>query len=98
MSVRVIGAGGITENVPVVVLDRVGLHGTERRQDFVRALVLDLDPVNETAGFEQAGIIGSDLLRFFRMEIDFEQALLILRPNNRRGENEAGGVRPPEGG
>jgi tetratricopeptide (TPR) repeat protein len=86
VSVRVVGAGGVTENVPIVVLDRLEIQGAPRRQDFVRAIVLDLDPVNETAGFEQAGIIGSDFLRFYRVEFDFDHGLLVLRPNAKRGD------------
>lgn len=94
VSVRVVGAGGVTENVPIVVLDRLMIQGSPQTHDFVRALVLDLDPVNETAGFEQSGIIGSDFLRFFRVEFDFDSGLLILRPNAKRGE-VAPGARPP---
>jgi Flp pilus assembly protein TadD/predicted aspartyl protease len=86
VSVRVVGAGGVTENVPIVVLDALMLAGSTRRQDFVRAIVLDLDPVNETAGFEQSGIIGSDFLRFYRIEFDFDHGMLVLRPNSKRGE------------
>lgn len=86
VSVRVVGAGGVTENVPIVVLDRLELQGAPPRNDFVRAIVLDLDPVNETAGFEQSGIIGSDFLRFYRLEFDFDRSMIILRPNSRRGD------------
>lgn len=82
VSVRVVGAGGVSENVPVVVLDRMSIAGTTRRQEFVRALVLDLGPINETAGFEQSGILGSDYLRFYRIEFDFPRHRLILRPYN----------------
>jgi cytochrome c-type biogenesis protein CcmH/NrfG/predicted aspartyl protease len=76
--VRVVGAGGITEDVPVVVLDRLTVRG--HRRDFVRAIVLDLAAVNETAGFQQAGIIGNNVLRHYRLEIDFARSQLILRP------------------
>ena len=84
VTVRVVGAGGVTENVPIVVLDRLLIDGSQRRQDFVRAIVLDLDPVNETAGFEQSGIIGSDYLRFYRVEFDFGGGRVILRPSGSR--------------
>jgi len=93
VAVRVVGAGGVTENVPVVVLDQLQIQGGVRRQEFVRAIVLDLDPVNETAGFEQAGIVGSDLLRFYRIEFDFARSRLVLRPNNRH----QGDLPQPEG-
>ncbi len=96
VTVRVVGAGGVTENVPIVVLDRLAIVGATRRQDFVRAIVLDLDPVNETAGFEQSGIIGSDFLRFYRVEFDFDQGMVILRPNAKRGDVAPVGRLPSE--
>jgi predicted aspartyl protease len=76
--VKVIGAGGIAENVPVIVMDKLAIEGMLRRH--VRALVLDLSAVNETAGFEQTGILGSDFLRSFRVELDFARNRLLLRP------------------
>lgn len=95
VAVRVVGAGGVTDNVPVVVLDRLQLKGSDRRHDFVRAIVLDLDPVNETAGFEQSGIVGSDMLRFFRIEFDFARGVIVLRPNNRLPNDSGPAPAPP---
>ena len=92
VGVRVVGAGGITENVPVVVLDRLQIVGSQSMQDYVRAIVLDLDPINETAGFEQGGIIGSDVLRLFRVEFDFDKGTVLLRPNTKRTGAQASGV------
>lgn len=86
VAVRVVGAGGVTDNVPVVVLDRLQLQGGGRLHEFVRAIVLDLDPVNETAGFEQSGIMGSDMLRFFRVEFDFARSTIVFRPNGRHSQ------------
>jgi tetratricopeptide (TPR) repeat protein len=81
--VQVTGAGGITDDVPVVVLDKLAVMGETPdqflRRDFVRALVLDLDTLNETAGFMQAGIIGGNVLRHYRLELDFSRGRLILR-------------------
>ena len=74
----------MTDNVPVVVLDKLQLQGSGRLHEFVRAIVLDLDPVNETAGFEQSGIVGSDMLRFFRVEFDFARGYIVFRPNGRQ--------------
>ena len=88
--VRVVGAGGITDNVPVVVLDQLYIQGAQRKSEFVRAIVLDLNPLNETSGFEQSGIIGSDFLRFYRLEIDFARGEIVLRPNGSRGSLTAG--------
>ncbi|MCC6743779.1 MAG: aspartyl protease family protein [Acidobacteria bacterium] len=96
VAVRVVGAGGVTDNVPVVVLDRLQLTGSERGHDFVRAIVLDLDPVNETAGFEQSGIVGSDLLRFFRVEFDFIRSVVVFRPNSRM-QTDSDPAPPPPG-
>jgi predicted aspartyl protease len=76
--VRVVGAGGITEGVPVIVLDRLSIQG--HRRDYVRALVLDLEPLNETAGFQQSGIIGNNVLRHYRIDIDFMRGQVTLRP------------------
>jgi hypothetical protein len=91
--VRVVGAGGISDNVPVVVLDQLFIQGAPRKAEFVRAIVLDLNPLNETSGFEQSGIIGSDFLRFFRLEIDFARGEIVLRPNGSRGALTAGPAR-----
>ncbi len=87
VGVRVVGAGGVTENAPVIVLDKLMINGSPNVQEFVRAIVLDLDPINETAGFEQGGIIGSDLLRLYRVEFDFDRGTVVLRPNSRRAES-----------
>lgn len=85
VTVRVIGAGGVTDNVPIVVLDRLALHGYGEAREFVRAVVLDLEPVNEAAGFEQAGIIGNDVLRFYRVEFNFARGSLVLRRHRSDG-------------
>ena len=95
VAVRVVGAGGVTDNVPVVVLDKLQLQGSARLHQFVRAIVLDLDPVNETAGFEQSGIVGSDMLRFFRIEFDFARGTIVFRPNNRTSTEVAPTPPPP---
>jgi tetratricopeptide (TPR) repeat protein len=82
--VQVTGAGGITDDVSVVVLDKFAMIGIQPdqslRRDFVRALVLNLNTLNETAGFMQAGIIGGNVLRHYRVELDFVRGRLILRP------------------
>jgi hypothetical protein len=81
--VQVTGAGGITDGVQVVVLDKLSVLGEAPekvlKREFVRALVLDLNTLNETAGFMQAGIIGSNVLRHYRLELDFARGRLILR-------------------
>jgi hypothetical protein len=42
--------------------------------------VLDLEPVNETAGFEQSGILGGNFLRHFRVVFDFPKGIVRLQP------------------
>ncbi len=75
---RVYGAAGITENVKTLVLPRVML-GT-LSQEKVNAAVLDLDPVNETAGFRQSGILGANFLKYFRVTFDFRRGIIRLEP------------------
>lgn len=75
---RVFGAAGIAEDVKMVLLPRVML-GTFVREN-VSAAVLDLEPLNETAGFTQNGILGANFLRHFRVSFDFQRGLIRLEP------------------
>ncbi|MBA2340244.1 MAG: aspartyl protease family protein [Pyrinomonadaceae bacterium] len=75
---RVFGAAGITENVPVLLLPRL-LLGAHTRQN-VPAVVLDMNSINETSGFEQTGIIGGNVLRHFRVTFDFARMVVRLEP------------------
>lgn len=75
---RVIGAGGISDNVELLHIRNCQV--ADLRQDNLRALVLDFDAINETAGFEQSGILGGDFLRHFSVTIDFTRAEIVLRP------------------
>jgi len=75
---RVFGAAGVTENVTLVQLPKVGLGLTKVEK--INAAVLDLEPVNETAGFKQSGIIGGNFLRHFRIYFDFARGALRLEP------------------
>jgi predicted aspartyl protease len=75
---RVFGAAGITENVSLVQLPKVGMGLTKLEK--INAAVLDLEPVNETAGFKQSGIIGGNFLRHFRIYFDFARGSLRLEP------------------
>ena len=78
---RVFGAAGVTENVKLLQLPRVslGLSKLER----ISAAVLDLEPVNETAGFTQSGILGGNFLRHFRIYFDFARGAMRLEPLNK---------------
>lgn len=75
---RVVGAAGITEDVPSFMLPRV-TFGKNTRES-VAAIALDLNLINETAGFEQAGILGGNFLRNYRLTFDFESSKVIFVP------------------
>jgi len=75
---RVFGAAGIAEDVKTVLLPKV-LLGTLAREQ-ISAAVLDLEPLNETAGFTQDGILGANFLRHFRVSFDFPRGVIRLEP------------------
>src|SRR5215216_1000991 len=79
---RVFGAAGVTEDVKLLQLPRlsVGLSKLEK----INAAVLDLEPVNETAGFTQSGILGGNFLRHFRIYFDFARGAMRLEPLNQK--------------
>lgn len=87
----VYGAAGIAENVTTLVLPRVTL-GAHVRQD-IRAVVLDLDPVNETSGFNQFGILGANFLQNFRVTFDFQRS--VMRLEQLRGDAPKKESEPP---
>ncbi|MFN2483109.1 MAG: aspartyl protease family protein, partial [Pyrinomonadaceae bacterium] len=72
----VYGAAGVTEDVPMLMLPRVSLGDYTHAN--LAAAVLDMNPINETTGFEQAGILGGNILRYFRVTFDFQRAVLRL--------------------
>jgi tetratricopeptide (TPR) repeat protein len=82
---RVYGAAGVSEDVDLLLLPHVSL-GTYKH-NYLSAAVLDMEPINETSGFEQTGIIGGNILRFFRVTFDFQRAVVRLESLN--------GVKPP---
>lgn len=75
---RVIGSAGITEDVPSFLLPRItfGRHSRES----VAAIALDLDIINEASGFQQAGILGGNFLRNYRLTFDFKNSKVIFVP------------------
>jgi len=75
---RVYGAAGITDDVKTVLLPKVMLGSTARDQ--ITAAVLDMEPVNETAGFTQNGILGGNFLGHYRLSFDFKRGLIKLEP------------------
>lgn len=70
--IRVFGAAGITENVSSFMLPKVtfGSHSREK----LMAIALDLDIINEVSGFTQAGILGGNFLKNYRVTFDFERS------------------------
>lgn len=78
---RIHGAAGTTENVPLLMLPGVAL-GAHTRSN-VPAVVLDMEPINETSGFEQTGIIGGNVLRHFRVTFDFDRMVVRFEPNKK---------------
>ena len=77
---RVFGAAGVAEDVKTMLLPSVML-GTFTREK-VNVAVLDLESVNETAGFIQDGILGGNFLRHFRVAFDFRRGVIRLEPLN----------------
>jgi Flp pilus assembly protein TadD/predicted aspartyl protease len=75
---RVYGAAGITDDVKTVLLPKVMLGSITRDQ--ITAAVLDMEPVNETAGFTQNGILGGNFLGHYRLSFDFKRGLIKLEP------------------
>lgn len=79
---RVFGAAGVTEDVKLLQLPRLSLGLSKMEK--INAAVLDLEPVNETAGFTQAGILGGNFLRHFRIYFDFARGAMRLEPLNQK--------------
>jgi tetratricopeptide (TPR) repeat protein len=77
---RVYGAAGVTEDVPVLLLPRMML-GAQTHAN-VTAVVLNLEALNETAGFTQTGILGGNLLKNLRLTFDFQRGVLRLEPRD----------------
>jgi predicted aspartyl protease/cytochrome c-type biogenesis protein CcmH/NrfG len=75
---RIFGAAGVADDVKLFLLPRVMLGPLVREN--LRAAVLDLEPINETAGFVQNGILGANFLRHFRVSFDFQRGLIRLEP------------------
>jgi tetratricopeptide (TPR) repeat protein len=78
---RVFGAAGVTEDVKLLQLPKLSLGLTTLER--INAAVLDMEPVNETAGFTQAGILGGNFLRHFRVYFDFARGSMRLEALNK---------------
>lgn len=78
---RVIGSAGITNNVSSYLLPKVSFGSHSRSS--ITAIALDLDMINEGSGFEQAGILGGNFLKNYRMTFDFKNSKVIFVPIDR---------------
>ena len=79
---RVFGAAGVTEDVKLLQLPTLSLGLSKLEK--INAAVLDMEPVNETAGFTQSGILGGNFLRHFRVYFDFARGAMRLEPLDRK--------------
>ncbi len=75
---RVIGSAGITEDVPSFLLPKVTFG--EHSRNSITAIALDLDLINEASGFEQAGILGGNFLRNYKLTFDFKNSKVTFVP------------------
>lgn len=75
---RVVGAAGITEDVPSFMLPRVTFGSNSRES--IMAIALDLDIINEASGFRQAGILGGNFLKNYSLTFDFKNSKVIFTP------------------
>ncbi|HLA95536.1 MAG TPA: aspartyl protease family protein [Pyrinomonadaceae bacterium] len=81
---RVIGSAGITEDVPSFLLPKISFGAHSRKS--ITAIALDLDLINEASGFEQAGILGGNFLKNYRMTFDFKNSKVTFVLINREVE------------
>ncbi len=77
---RVIGSAGVTEGVKSFQLPSLSF-GAHKQKD-ITAIALDLNIINEASGFQQAGILGGNFLKNFRMTFDFRNSRVTFFPNN----------------
>lgn len=75
---RVIGSAGVTDGVTSFQLPRVSFGAHSRKS--ITAIALDLNMINEASGFEQAGILGGNFLRNYRMTFDFKNSKVTFVP------------------
>ena len=68
----------------------LGLTKLER----INAAVLDMEPVNETAGFTQSGILGGNFLRHFRVYFDFARGAMRLETLNQKSRSATENINP----
>jgi predicted aspartyl protease len=74
----VIGSAGITSNVESFMLPKISF-GAHTRES-IAAISLNLEIINDSSGFEQAGILGGNFFLDYRMTFDFKNSRLIFAP------------------
>lgn len=80
-TIKLYGAAGVAENIPMYQLPKITLGPHSREK--VRAIAADLDTINETTGFEQNGILGTNFLIHYRVTFDFRGGIVILESNTK---------------
>jgi hypothetical protein len=80
-TIRVIGAAGIEDGVETLGLSALTVNGLRKSNS--RAVILNLEAVNETSGFEQHGILGGDYLEHFRVSLDLRRYQFKLTPQTK---------------
>jgi thioredoxin-like negative regulator of GroEL/predicted aspartyl protease len=75
---QVIGSAGVIDDKQTYKLPKVSF-GSHSRRD-VMAVALDLGLINEASGFEQAGILGGNFLKNYRLTFDFKNSKVIFTP------------------
>ncbi len=78
-TMRVVGAAGITDNVPLFMLRDFSFGGLSKPE--LKAVALNMDVLNETAGFEQSGILGGNFLRDYKLTFDFKRSKVTFVRN-----------------
>lgn len=75
---RVIGAGGVSEGIESLIIPSVkfGLNV----QNDIAAITLDLDIINQSAGYVQSGILGGNFLSKYKVTFDFQHSTVKLTP------------------
>jgi tetratricopeptide (TPR) repeat protein len=78
-TIKLYGAAGVAENIPLYQLPKITLGPHSREK--VRVVAADLDTINETTGFEQNGILGTNFLIHYRITFDFRGGFVVFEPN-----------------
>ena len=80
--VQVTGAAGTDFDVAALRLGAITVDSLRKRD--TRALIMNLDAINQDTGFEQHGILGGDFLRHFQVQIDLRRFQLTLIPQTQQ--------------